>query len=32
MCLSGKLPTDLTDGYDFADVRDVAKGCLLTAE
>ena len=32
MCISGKLPAGVTGGYDFVDVRDVAKGCLLAAE
>lgn len=30
--LRGKLPVCVTGGYDFVDVRDVAKGCLLAAE
>ena len=32
MCISRKLPAGVTGGYDFVDVRDVAKGCLLAAE
>ena len=28
MCISGRLPAGVTGGYDFVDVRDVAKGCL----
>lgn len=32
MCISGKLPAGVTGGYDFVDVRDVAKGCLEAAE
>ena len=32
MRLSGRLPAGVTGGYDFVDVRDVAKGCLLAAE
>ncbi|MCM1227227.1 MAG: NAD-dependent epimerase/dehydratase family protein [Clostridium sp.] len=28
MYLSGKLPAGVTGGYDFVDVRDVAKGCI----
>ena len=28
MYLSGRLPTGVTGGYDFVDVRDVAKGCI----
>ena len=32
MCISGKLPAGVTGGYDFVDVRDVAKGCLQAAE
>lgn len=30
--LEGKLPACVKGGYDFVDVRDVAKGCLLAAE
>lgn len=30
--LRGKLPLCVKGGYDFADVRDVAQGCLLAAE
>lgn len=30
--LGGKLPACVEGGYDFVDVRDVAKGCLLAAE
>lgn len=30
--LDGKLLGGVTGGYDFVDVRDVAKGCLLAAE
>lgn len=32
MYISGKLPAGVTGGYDFVDVRDVAKGCLEAAE
>ncbi|HIR92381.1 MAG TPA: NAD-dependent epimerase/dehydratase family protein [Candidatus Egerieimonas intestinavium] len=32
MYISGKLPAGVAGGYDFVDVRDVAKGCLLAAE
>ena len=32
MCASGRLPAGVTGGYDFVDVRDVAKGCLLAAD
>lgn len=32
MYLSGKLPAGVTGGYDFVDVRDVAKGCLRAAD
>ncbi len=31
MCISGRLPAGVTGGYDFVDVRDVAKGCLEAA-
>lgn len=30
--LNGTLPACVKGGYDFVDVRDVAKGCLLAAE
>lgn len=30
--LAGKLPGSVNGGYDFVDVRDVAKGCLLAAQ
>lgn len=30
--LAGKLPGIVKGGYDFVDVRDVAKGCLLAAQ
>lgn len=30
--IHGKLPACVTGGYDFVDVRDVAKGCLLALE
>ncbi len=30
--ITGKLPAGVTGGYDFVDVRDVAKGCLEAAE
>ncbi len=30
--LSGHLPACVKGGYDFVDVRDAAKGCLLAAE
>jgi dihydroflavonol-4-reductase len=29
--IDGKLPACVEGGYDFVDVRDVAKGCLLAA-
>lgn len=29
--LNGKLPACVNGGYDFVDVRDVARGCLLAA-
>ncbi len=29
--ISGKLPAGVTGGYDFVDVRDVAKGCITAA-
>lgn len=32
MYISGKLPAGVTGGYDFVDVRDVAKGCLEAVE
>lgn len=32
MYISGRLPAGVTGGYDFVDVRDVAKGCLAAAE
>lgn len=32
MCLAHKLPAGVTGGYDFVDVRDVAKGCLQAAK
>lgn len=32
MCISGKLPAGVAGGYDFVDVRDVAKGCLAAAD
>ena len=32
MCISGKLPVGVNGGYDFVDVRDVAKGCLEAAD
>ncbi len=32
MYISGKLPAGVTGGYDFVDVRDVAKGCLEAAQ
>lgn len=31
MYISGKLPAGITGGFDFVDVRDVAKGCLEAA-
>lgn len=31
MCLANRLPAGVTGGYDFVDVRDVAKGCLQAA-
>ncbi len=31
MCISGRLPAGVAGGYDFVDVRDVAKGCLEAA-
>jgi dihydroflavonol-4-reductase len=30
--MRGKLPACVRGGYDFVDVRDVAKGCILAAE
>lgn len=30
--IKGKLPACVMGGYDFVDVRDVARGCLLAAE
>lgn len=30
--LSGRLPACVSGGYDFVDVRDVAKGCILALE
>ena len=30
--LEGRLPACVRGGYDFVDVRDVAKGCLLAAQ
>ncbi len=30
--IRGKLPACVKGGYDFVDVRDVAKGCLLAAQ
>ena len=30
--LNGRLPAGVTGGYDFVDVRDVARGCLKAAE
>ena len=32
MCIARKLPAGVTGGYDFVDVRDVAKGCLQAAK
>lgn len=32
MCVTGKLPAAIDGGYDFVDVRDVAKGCLRALE
>jgi dihydroflavonol-4-reductase len=32
MYLSNKLPAGVTGGYDFVDVRDVAKGCIAAVE
>lgn len=32
MCITGRLPAGVEGGYDFVDVRDVAKGCLQAAE
>ncbi len=32
MYVSGKLPAGVIGGYDFVDVRDVAKGCIAAAE
>lgn len=32
MYISGRLPAGVTGGYDFVDVRDVAKGCLKAAK
>ncbi len=28
----GKIPAGVSGGYDFVDVRDVARGCILAAE
>jgi len=30
--ISGKLPAGITGGYDFVDVRDVAKGCIAAVD
>lgn len=30
--MKGRIPVCVEGGYDFVDVRDVAKGCLLAAE
>ena len=30
--LEGRLPACVKGGYDFVDVRDVAKGCLLAMD
>lgn len=30
--ITGKLPAGVNGGYDFVDVRDVAKGCILAAD
>ena len=30
--MDGRLPACVKGGYDFADVRDVARGCLLAAQ
>lgn len=30
--IRGKLPACVNGGYDFVDVRDVARGCILAAE
>lgn len=32
MYLDGRLPACVDGGYDFTDVRDVARGCLLAVE
>ena len=32
MYITGKLPAGISGGYDFVDVRDVAKGCILAAD
>ncbi len=32
MCIDGKLPAGVKGGYDFVDVRDVARGCIAAAE
>ena len=32
MYVSGRLPAGVIGGYDFVDVRDVAKGCIAAAE
>lgn len=32
LAMTGKLPAGVRGGYDFVDVRDVAKGCLKAAE
>lgn len=31
MCITNKLPASIRGGYDFVDVRDVAKGCINAA-
>lgn len=30
--ITGKLPAGVTGGYDFVDVRDVAKGCITVVD
>lgn len=32
LCVSGRLPACVAGGYDFVDVRDVARGCLLALD
>ncbi len=32
MYISGRLPAGISGGYDFVDVRDVAKGCIAAVD